>query len=184
MIYCRGVPGLISPTASVYYMAAAIRNEWCQNQTEPVLLVVGAICSADDRRWLPACADFTPFMCFYVFCCSVWYGGKWEYPFCTICSVFVSPKCSDRLTCAQTSVISLNWMERCPQEFMPASGTDLGDTIQKLRVQKLFHLILVWLCLSWDCSPPSKHIHSREEQVWRQLPMEFIAQIEVLCMQK
>ena len=32
-----------------------------------MLLIVGAICSADDRQGLPVYANFTLFMCFYVF---------------------------------------------------------------------------------------------------------------------
>lgn len=91
MIYCHGVPGLVSPTASVYFMAAAIRNEWCQNQTEPVLLIVGAICSADDRQWWPVYADFTLFMCFYVFAAVFGMEASENIPFFTICGGFFSP---------------------------------------------------------------------------------------------
>lgn len=122
-------------------------------------------------RWLH------PIRVFLWFCFSVWYGGKRAYPFCTICGgVFF--QVFRKLTCTQTSVMSLIWMEKCPQEFTSASGTGLGDII---RVQKLLHLILVWLCPGWDCcrwhSPFQAHSLERGASEKVQLPVQLIAQI-------
>lgn len=75
MIYCGGVPGLISPTAPVRDMAAAAGNGRCQKLTEPALLIAGAVCSAmTDSGCL--CALTSPRSGVLWVCCSVRHGGK------------------------------------------------------------------------------------------------------------
>lgn len=165
MIYCHGIPGLISPRASVYYMAAAIGNEWCQNQTDPVLLSVGAICSADDRQWLPVYADFSPFMCFYVFAAVFGMEASGNILFAPAVVGFFS-KCSERLTCARTSVMSeLNgeMPAGIHASFRNWSRRHHSVESKSFSTSSWYGCVLAEIAA--HSTAPSKHIRSREEQV-------------------
>jgi len=91
---------------------------------------------------------------FLYFCCSVWYGGKWEYPFCTICGrlffsfhVFWNINALGQVGCLQTEWRDARRFSGQLQELVE------GTLFRNIRVQKLLHLILVGLCLSWACCP-------------------------------
>lgn len=117
----------------------------------------GHLCRADDRQCLPVCSDLTCSCVSVLLQCWEWRQLKISFLY-HLLGVFPQQVFWK---------INLYWdKQRLWAEWRNAHFRNWSRG-QKSEINIRVHLILLWLCLSWDCTAPSKQIHSTEEQVWR-----------------